>query len=138
MSNLAEFKNKSQEQMVEYAVRMRKRAESAERRAAELEDALWEKRHEIARMTNHIHDLTGDGTGWWECACGYRVSSNHEQREAELERERDSARKRIQEMLRFFREVHGRLYFDGHEFSEHHGMVYLNEAGTRLLNWGDD
>lgn len=89
-------------------------------------------------LTNHIHDLTGDGTGWWTCACGYRVSSNFEQRIAGLEAERDSARKRIQELMGFFREVHGRVYFDGHDYSEEHGLVQLNEAGKHIIYWGDD
>lgn len=94
----------------------------------------------LERMTNHIHDLTGDGTGWWTCnSCGYRTSSNLDQRNAELEAERDSARRRIQELMRFFRsDVSGRVWFNGHEFSIQHGLVELNEAGTHLVNWGDE
>lgn len=34
------------------------------------------------------------------------------------------------EMAEMFRNVHGRWYFDGHEYSEQHGLVKLNEKGV--------
>ena len=43
MSNQTDFKNKSQEQMIEYAVRMRKRAEAAEASLAKVRAVALEQ-----------------------------------------------------------------------------------------------
>jgi hypothetical protein len=37
-----------------------------------------------------------------------------------------------------FRWVHGRCYFDGHEFSVQHGLVLLNDVGRSHLSVIDD
>lgn len=41
--------------------------------------------------------------------------------------------RRLAKLREMFREVHGRVYFDGHEFSEQHGLVRLNDKGSRTV-----
>lgn len=37
-------------------------------------DTLGDCEVTLEMMTNHVHDLTGQGDGWRECACGYRIN----------------------------------------------------------------
>jgi hypothetical protein len=54
--------------------------------------ALRSAADRIERLTNHIHDLSGEGNGWWCCPCGYRTTTNLDLRLAAAEKVIDRAR----------------------------------------------